>query len=292
MSTYDAAADEPPRRATFLQILLLVTTAATTTVAGSLWFGLGSHDVLPFLLDGLPFSAAFLGILLTHEAGHYAMCRYHGVSASLPYLLPAPPILFPFGTFGAFIRIRSRFPDRRALFDIGAAGPWAGFVVALVLLVVGLAWSTPLSGPLPDEGWAFGDSLLTSFLTRVVLGIDPSTPLDVHPFALAGWLGMLVTSLNLLPAGQLDGGHILYAAFRRSTRVVPVVLVGVLLWLGWTGWPGWLVWAAIIVVLVGLRHPPTLDDLRPLCPARTFGAFMSMLLFAVTFIPEPFRLLP
>lgn len=274
-----------------LHALLLVTTVATTTMAGALFEGVDPFEGFGFVLDGLPFSLAFLAILLVHESGHYVMCRLHGVSASLPYFLPAPPVIFPLGTFGAFIRIRSRFPDRRALFDIGAGGPWAGFVVALAALVYGLSQSTILSAPMASGGLELGDSLLTSFLTRVVLHADPST-VALHPVAFAGWLGMLVTSINLLPAGQLDGGHVLYAAFRRRTRFVPFVIVAALVWLGWSGWPGWLVWAVLITLLVGLRHPPTLDDLRPLGAARTFGALMSLLLFVVTFVPEPFRVLP
>jgi membrane-associated protease RseP (regulator of RpoE activity) len=289
VSTYEAVAAPLPRRSTLVHVLLLVATLLTTTVAGAMWFGTESSRSIPFLLDGLPFSLAFLGILITHEAGHYLMCRFHGVSASLPYLLPAPPILFPFGTFGAFIRIRSRFPDRRTLFDVGAAGPWAGFVVALGVLTIGLARSTTIAGPFTGPGLEFGDSLLTSFLCRVVLGVDSDT-VQLHPLALAGWLGMLVTALNLLPAGQLDGGHILYAVFQRRTRFVPHVFVAALIWLGWTGWTGWLVWAALIVLLVGLRHPPTIDDPRPLGAARSVGAFMSLLLFVVTLPPQPFRL--
>jgi membrane-associated protease RseP (regulator of RpoE activity) len=295
VSTYDAWATPArapiPRRSLLLHGLLLVATVTTTTMAGALWEGVDPLSGFSFLLDGLPFSLTFLAILLTHESGHYVMCRWHGVNASLPYFLPAPPIIFPLGTFGAFIRIRSRFPDRRALFDIGAGGPWAGFVVALVALVYGLSRSTILSAPMTSGGLELGDSLLTSFLTRVVLDADPTTVV-LHPVAFAGWLGMLVTSINLLPAGQLDGGHVLYAAFQRRTRFVPFVLVAALVWLGWTGWSGWLVWAVLITVLVGLRHPPTLDDPRPLGAARTVGAIMSFVLFAVTFVPEPFRLLP
>lgn len=293
METWNAPAPAvlPSRRWTLLHILLLVATVTTTTMAGAQWEGVDPLRGIPFLLDGLPFSLTFLAILLTHESGHYVMCRVHGVNASLPYFLPAPPLIFPLGTFGAFIRIRSRFPDRRALFDIGAGGPWAGFVVALVAVIVGLSRSTVLPAPATGSVLELGDSLLTSFLTRVILHADPATVV-LHPVAFAGWLGLLVTSINLLPAGQLDGGHVLYAAFQRRTRFVPVLLVATLAWLGWTGWAGWLVWAVIIVVLVGLRHPPTQDDSRPLGMARTVGAFMSLVLFVVTFVPEPFRLLP
>src|SRR5207245_2519338 len=157
-----------------------------------------------------------------HESGHYLMRLRYRISASLPYFLPAPPL--PIGTFGAFIRIRSRFPDRRALFDIGAAGPWAGFVVALAATVVGLSRSTVQAQPAEWHGYEFGDSLLTAFLTRVVLHTDSATVV-LHPVAFAGWFGLFVTSINLLPVGQLDGGHVLYAAIGRGTRWIPAFLL-------------------------------------------------------------------
>lgn len=279
-----------PRDRRLVHLGLLLLTALTTTAAGARDSG---HPALglAWLADGLPFSLTLLAILATHESGHYLMCRRHRVNASLPYFLPAPPMLFPLGTLGAFIRIRARFPDRRALFDIGAAGPWAGFVVAVAALVVGLHLSSVRPGLDTGGMLELGDSLLTAWLTRVVLDADPATVV-LHPVAFAGWLGLLVTCLNLLPAGQLDGGHVLYAVFRQRTRLVPVVLVSVLVWLGWGGWPGWIVWALILTLMLGLGHPPTLDDGAPLDTARTMGAAGSLVLFVVTFVPEPFKILP
>lgn len=286
-----AVAASPPRDRPLLHLGLLLLTAATTTIAGASWESERAQGLLRGLLAGLPFSLTLLAILATHESGHYLMCRWHRVNASLPYFLPAPPWLFPLGTFGAFIRIRQRFPDRRALFDVGAAGPWAGAVVAVAALVIGLRLSTIRPDVLAQGNvLELGDSLLTFWLTRLVLDADPATVV-LHPIAFAGWLGLLVTCLNLLPAGQLDGGHVLYAVFRNRTRLVPVLLVVVLLWLGWSGWPGWIVWALILTLMLGLGHPATLDDAEPLGRARAFGAFWSFVLFVLTFVPEPFKIL-
>ncbi len=242
------------------------------------------------LADGLPFAATLVTILLVHESGHYVTCLLHRVSASLPYFIPAP-LLSPVGTFGAFIRIRSRFPDRRALFDIGAAGPWAGFVVALAATVVGLSRSTVQAQPAEWHGYEFGDSLLTAFLTRVVLHSDSATVI-LHPVAFAGWFGLFVTSINLLPVGQLDGGHVLYAAIGRGTRWIPAFLLAFLIWLGVRGSPGWLVWSVILTVLWSLGHPPTADDQRPLGTARLLAALATFVVFVVTFVPEPVKWLP
>lgn len=283
----------PPRprlRVVLLHALLLAGTAYTATVAGVQWEGIRPGGDLGVLVRGLPFSLTLIAILLTHESGHYLMCRRHGVDATLPYFLPAPPFIFPLGTFGAFIRIRSPFPDRRALFDIGAGGPWAGFVVALVALVVGLPMSKVVPMPAGAAVLELGDSLLTRGLTTLLVDADPRTVV-LHPIALAGWFGMFVTSINLIPAGQLDGGHVLHAAFGKRHRVVPILLIGTLVWLGTTGWSGWLLWAAIIALMGGLGHPPTRADFAPLDRRRLLGACASLALFVITFVPEPFRIL-
>lgn len=279
-----SAADRP-----LLHLLLLAATALTTTMAGARMAG-APPTSLWSLAAGLPFSVTLLAILVTHEAGHYVMCRRHGIAASLPYLLPAPPI-FLLGTFGAVIRVRSRFPDRRALFDMGAAGPWAGFVVALVAMIVGLRLSS-VDATLPDGPVVMlGDSLLTSFLARVVLHAPPDTVM-LHPVAFAAWAGLLVTSLNLLPAGQLDGGHVLYAARGRRAVLLPLLLVAVLVWLAVTGSPFWIVWSVVAAAMLFLGHPPTLNDAQSLGTWRQVGAVLSLVLFLVTFVPEPIRIVP
>ena len=281
----------PPQTRPVIHVLLLVTTILTTTVAGAFWEGLDPIRNPALLLRGLPFAGTLVTILLVHESGHYVMCLRHRVSATLPYFLPAPPNIFPLGTFGAYIRIRSRFPDRRALVDIGAAGPWAGFVVALISTAIGLRLSTVLPARPDGQALELGDSLLTAFLTRVLLHADPSTVM-LHPVAFAGWFGLFVTSINLLPVGQLDGGHVLYAASGRVTRLVPALLLGFLVWLGIHGWPGWFVWAAIITLLVSLGHPPTDNDWRPLGTGRFLAAVATLVVFVLTFVAEPFRIVP
>ena len=276
------------RRSPLLHLLLLAGTFVTTTIAGCLWVGVA--PTLATLPRGLPFSATLLAILLAHESGHYLMCRLYGVDASLPYFVPAPPQIFWFGTFGAFIRIRARFPDRRALFDIGAGGPWAGFVVALVALVVGLRLSTVGAVPPTGSGIEFGDSILTKILARVVLHADSDT-IYLHPIALAGWFGLFVTALNLLPVGQLDGGHVLYAVTGRRSWLLPIAVLATLVWLGTHYWPGWIIWAMIGVLMFRSGHPPTLDDDAPLGAGRGWASLASAVLLVLTFVPDPLRLL-
>ncbi len=277
-------------RSLTVHAVLLAATLLSATLAG---VDVGPSELVAhpaLFLRGLPFAAALVTILLVHELGHYLTCLRYRVSASLPYFLPAP-LISPVGTFGAFIRIRSRFPDRRALFDIGASGPWAGFVVALAATVIGLAHSTVLATPQEWHGYEWGDSLLTAFLIRVVLHVDSATVL-LHPVAFAGWFGLFVTSLNLLPVGQLDGGHVLYATLGRPTPRIAALLIAFLVWLGVRGYPGWLLWAVIITVFLSLGHPPTDDDRRPLDPARRLAALATLVLFVLTFVPEPFKFVP
>lgn len=254
---------------------------------------LGRHVVLFLatvatmcLIQGWAFCVAMMAILVAHEGGHYLSCRRHGIDASLPYFIPAPN---PFGTFGAFIRIRSRFPHADALFDVGASGPWAGFVVAIVVMLTGLHLSVITSEPPPAFAYELGESLATRAMTWLVLGPLPDDVSVVyHPVALAGWGGFLVTSLNLLPVGQLDGGHVVYASGLRS-RIFSLVLVAALLWLAWYRWPGWAVWAAILMLMITLGHPATMNDALPLSRGRALSAALSMLLLVVTFVPEPIR---
>ncbi len=279
----------PTRRFPTVNAALLLLTAFTTTVGGALQEGVDPFTDPARLTRGLPYAATLMAILLAHEAGHFLMCVRYGVSASLPYFLPGPPL--PTGTFGAFIRIRARFPDRRALFDVAAAGPWAGFTVALFATAFGLAHSTVLSAP-PREpaGIVLGDSLVMTLLTRLVLRADPATVV-LSPIAYAGWLGFFVTALNLIPVGQLDGGHVLYAAAGRSMRFLSALLIAFLVWLGLSGWPGWLLWAVLTTAILGLGHPPTEDDRRPLGRARQLASVATFVVFVLTFVAEPFKIL-
>lgn len=272
-----------------LHAALLVATLGTTTVAGSLWTP-GGGSAEPAILRGMLYAVPLLGILLAHEAGHHAMCRRHGLGASLPYFLPGPPIPMFFGTFGAFIRIHDRFQNRRVLFDVGAGGPWAGFFVALPVMIVGLYLSTvDLEGTM-GRRIAVGDSLLTNALSHLVLGTDTRL-VHLHPVALAGWFGLFLTSVNLFPVGRLDGGHVLYAAGGQRRPVVPALVVGLMLWLGWQWWLGWLAWSIVLGTLVAMGHPSTERDEVPLGPGRRVGVAATTLLFLATFVAEPLRII-
>lgn len=289
-----------PRRAAAprgpaLHLLLLVATFVTTTMSGAaLSVGVPALLARPDLVyTGVPYAVALMGILLAHESGHYVTARRHGVSATLPYFAPGPPFLptpgfdwLP-GTFGAFIRLRTLPPSRAALFDIGAAGPWAGFLVAIPVVVIGLLLSEVKPLDPTTGGWALGESLLFSWLTRAILGVDPDNAMILlHPVALAGWFGFLVTALNLLPAGQLDGGHVLYAALGRHHRRISRAVVVGLIAMGIFSWPGWIMWAVILLAL-GLGHPPPTDPVAPLDRRRLLAAAATAVVFALTFIPEP-----
>jgi membrane-associated protease RseP (regulator of RpoE activity) len=290
----------PPIRLPPLNVALFLLTFLTTTMAGADSAGapviLGVPASLTNLAAGLPFSIPLMLILFAHEMGHYLTSRRYGVDSSLPYFIPAPfPSLFFVGTFGAFIRMRRPPRTRREMFDIGAAGPWAGFVVAVIASIIGLARSqvTPLD---TSQGGLFlGNSMLFWGVSRVVLGVDPnSVNVNVHPIALAGWIGLLVTAINLLPVGQLDGGHVVYSLFGgRWHRIISraawigcglMVLIPYLLHLAF--WGGWLLWFVLLIGL-GLGHPATTDTDLPLRGPRKVCAWATIVLFVVTFTPVP-----
>jgi len=269
-----------------IHVLLFLATLVTTTLAGTFQSGANPFDHPWLMTRGLPFSLTLMSILLVHEMGHYVVSRWHGVEATPPFFIPGPPILI--GTFGAFIRMRTP-ASRVALFDVGAAGPWAGFVVAVPAVLYGLAHSTvrPLVAA-SSGGIELGDSLVFGFLAHLVLGVSPKdVMITLHPVALAGWFGLFVTFLNLLPVGQLDGGHVVYALLGRAHRWVARVGVAVILVLATFGWRGWILWAVMVSVL-GLDHPPTLDD-RPLDLRRRVAAWLTIGLFIATFMAVPIQ---
>jgi membrane-associated protease RseP (regulator of RpoE activity) len=301
------ASDEPRPRPPIhlrpLNVALFFLTLLTTTMAGADGAGapvlLGEPATLPNLVAGLSFSIPLMSILFAHEMGHYLTARHYGVESSLPYFIPAPfPSLFFVGTFGAFIRMHRSPRTRREMFDIGAAGPWAGFVIAVIAIIIGLTRSevTPLDNS--QGGLFLGNSLLFWGISRVVLGVDPnSVNINVHPTALAGWIGLLVTAINLLPVGQLDGGHVVYSLLgSRWHRIVSraawagcglMVLIPYLLHLAF--WAGWLLWFVLLIGL-GLGHPATSDTDMPLRGARKIAAWATVVLFVITFIPVPVSL--
>jgi membrane-associated protease RseP (regulator of RpoE activity) len=252
-------------------------------------------DWLLRLRPGLEFAMALMAILLAHETGHYLVAKRYGIDASPPYFLPAPPWWNFVGTFGAFIRLRSPVVDRQQLLDVGAAGPWAGFAVALIVLAVGLSASQPVPALETDAPQLvmiggtplyLGDSLVMAAARKLFAG---GAVVLLHPLALAGWLGILVTALNLLPLGQLDGGHVLYALLGGRQSWVGLGTWLTLLLLGFWFW-GWWVWAAFTIILGrgNLAHPPVLDRFRRIPPNRRPFGWASALLFLATFTPVPF----
>src|SRR5258708_6960133 len=236
-----------------------------------------------FLLAGVPFSFTLLAILLAHELGHYFACRYYGMSASSPYFIPAPTLI---RTLGAFIRIRSPIYNRMALFDVGLAGPVVGFLFAIPALAIAIAYSRviPLSQTHPSV--VFGNPLALRILLALLRPGVPTTDLLLHPVGRAAWVGLFATSLNLLPGGQLDGGHILYATASKYHRRVTLAIALLLIPLGYLFWAGWYLWAALLLGL-GFRHPPLLYQWERLDRARIIWTGVAILIFILSFMPMP-----
>lgn len=233
------------------------------------------------LSDGLPYALTLLAILAAHELGHYLSCRYHSISASPPYFLPSPLFI---GTFGAFIRFRSAVPDRRSLFDVGVAGPLAGFLFVIPALGTGLALSRAVPGLGGQSQLTFGTPLLMRLVEMWLFpGVSPDD-ISLHPVARAAWVGLLATALNLLPVGQLDGGHLVYAMFGEKHRRLSLAAILLLVPLGFLYWPWW-VWA-VVLFLLG-RHHFMVDDRQPLDAARKWVLALAVLIFLLSFIPAP-----
>lgn len=286
-----------------LPLLLLVLTFCTTTLVGSRLqynfnhnldaFASGS-DLFPMfpvqwlwespqqLLLGIPFSLAIMGILLSHELGHYFFCRYYRVRATLPFFIPAPTLI---GTLGAFIRIRGFIRSRAALFDIGIAGPIAGFVVALPTMFAGLAMSHVSKGS-SDPDLQFGFPLIFQLGHLLVHHGGPSlTHYYLHPIALAAWAGMLATALNLLPGGQLDGGHLVFAVSPEMHKFLSWGIVGTLVVMAWFFWVGWMIWA-ILLAVSGLQQP-SVPQWPGVGRGRKKLALLAFAMLLLTFTPAP-----
>jgi membrane-associated protease RseP (regulator of RpoE activity) len=238
------------------------------------------------LFKGLPFSFAIMTILLAHEMGHYLTCRYYGIDATLPYFIPAPTIV---GTMGAFIRIKSPIQHRAALLEVGIAGPIAGFVLAVPTLIIALAKSSGFISPDASLfGIERGEPLIFK-LFEFVMGKMPPAGMNVnlHPIGFAAWFGFFATALNLLPVGQLDGGHVSYALFGGVHKRISKAFLFTLIPLGLFYWPGWLLWTTVLL-FIGLRHPMTLDDSAPLKPRHTALGWIALAMFVLCFTPIPF----
>ncbi|MCU1309172.1 MAG: peptidase [Candidatus Angelobacter sp.] len=297
----------PPNRRYWLHALLFLLTVLTTLIIGARLQDnflngqptfIADESFFPIrwiwaqpsrLLLGIPFSATLLGILMAHEMGHFVYSVRNRVYATLPFFIPAPT---PIGTMGAFIQIKSAFRTRASLFDIGIAGPIAGFLIAVPMAAVGLILSRPLPAEIDPATVQLGQPLIFEFiywlLHQFSIGNAAQIPMGslyMHPIALAAWVGMLATAFNLLPGGQLDGGHIVYAMNPRAHKPVSTAAMLVLAPLAFFYWPGWLFW----VIGIGLtrRHPPV-----PIWPdlnvQRRYLALMAALIFLLTFVPEPF----
>ncbi len=292
-----------------IHVLLFVLTVISTLVAGAIQKGVNIFAQPLRIIEGVPFSFSLMAILLTHEFSHYLASRRHHTLATLPYFIPAPSII---GTFGAFIKMKSPIVSRKALIDIGASGPIAGFLVALVVTVYGLGTSKFVTIRPDSGGIHLGDSILFSLLSRLIIGTPPEgKDILLSPVAFAGWIGMFVTSMNLLPIGQLDGGHIAYALLgSRRHRMLSRALTVVLASAGLAGialyatlsvspvvealrrllWEGWALWAFLLFML-GLRHPPVIYWERPLERSRRLIGWLALFIFVITFTPVPFRML-
>ena len=332
---YERDAMRPTLRTWLKHIGLLLLTICTSTIAGVLYpFGLKDilptdpepetwTEVLQFILSlpgryylliyetindlftkpeylqyGLSFSLSLLFILICHEMGHYIACRIYRVDATLPYFIPTPPLIGPAGTFGAFIKILSPMPSRRAVFDIGVAGPIAGFIALIPIAAIGFLTFqqvSPLPSLMPDSGaLIFADPLLFRFLAWV-FGIDLSVPILPNPFYFAAWVGLLVTALNLIPSGQLDGGHAIYSIFgeriHQLTGKIAFVVMTIFSIAGWFLYnsPSGFLFAVILAVMMRIRHPEPLDD-APLDAKRKVIAVLTLLIFILSFSPFPIQI--
>jgi membrane-associated protease RseP (regulator of RpoE activity) len=282
----------------WLHVLLFAATVYTTTVVGANAYVAFIADFAPvrglpmpaqaLLLRGFWYSGTILGILGCHELGHYFACRYYDVDASLPFFLPVPISIT--GTLGAFIRIREPIPTKRMLFDIGIAGPIAGFLVAVPTLFFGIAMSHVVRVPDNFVGMELGEPLLLQFATKLFWGTPPTGySLNLHPMAFGAWFGLLATALNLFPVGQLDGGHISYAVLGRRSSRVTIGMVGIAIGLTYFS-SSWLVWTILMIVMLavfGRHHPRTFDEDVPLDRPRLILAVLAVIMFIVCFTPAP-----
>jgi membrane-associated protease RseP (regulator of RpoE activity) len=284
----------------WLHFLLLLLTLLTTTAMGARMADNFRHnrpafdverDLAAFaliwtspgvLFEGLPFSLCLLAILLAHELGHYLACRYYRVDASLPFFLPAPTFI---GTFGAFIRIRTPIFSKQVLFDIGIAGPIAGFVVLLPVLAIGLAYSKVIPGIAHRGDLIFGTPPLLLLLEKLILPGVPGPDIYLHPIARAAWVGIFATALNLLPIGQLDGGHILYSFVGEKHKLLSRVFAAALIPIGFFYWYGWLLWAGLLFFF-GMRHPAIYDS-SAMGGSRARLGWVALLIFLLTFTLSP-----
>lgn len=279
-----------------IHVILFIFTFCTMLLAGAFYEGVDVFKNFKEIIRGLPFALTLMGILMGHELGHYLASQYHNVRATLPYFIPGPAIpgAISVGTFGAFIKIKSPFTTRSALLDIGIAGPLAGTLLAVPVFAYGLLTSPArYAVNLPEGGYSvnLGSSILLYVIEKVVAGDVPEGQvIALNSIGFAGWIGIFVTALNLIPIGQLDGGHISYAIFRRfGHKLISRLAFIMLIVLGFSGWDGWFVWA-VLALIIGFGHPPPVYPLEPLDARRRILGFIGILLFILTLIPEPIQI--
>lgn len=299
---FDASFALPIRRRKFqsrlwLHLVLLALTILSTTLVGSLHYAsflqeFSTRHVTigwPLIVRGFWYSGTLLGILGAHEMGHYLLCRYYNVDATLPYFIPAPILLT--GTLGAVIKIREAFPTRRILFDIGVAGPIAGFVVLVPALFFGMTLSNVVPAPTEGNLLFLGEPLLFKLASYLVIGpVRDGYTINMHPMVFASWFGMLATALNLLPFGQLDGGHITYATLGRWSAPISLVTVSTAVVMTAFVSVSWLVMAVMMVAMLfvlGPRHPRVLDEVEPLGRERYAIAIFALIMLILCFTPVP-----
>ena len=303
--------------------MLFLITFITTVIAGTEWVTgtMGPFD-LESLMIGLPYSISALFILATHEFGHYFAAKYHKVKATLPYFIPIPPIagFFNFGTMGAVIKTKSEISTNKAMFDIGVAGPIAGFIASLIVLIYGFTHLPSVDYILaihpdyfsPEYGkeaisLQFGNNLLFMFLQNIFTTssdfIPPMTEVYHYPYLMTGWFGLLITAMNMIPVGQLDGGHIVYSMFGTKIQetVASISLIGLVI-LGISGfvdvsfemnfgfgWSGWIFWGLILFFLIKVKHPPV-RYFSQLDPTRKILGYISLIILFISFAPTPFMI--
>jgi len=279
-------APKPQKQNYLLHLILFILTILSTLFVGA--SQVGANPFSFEIIKGFPFSISIMSILLFHEMGHFILSRKYKVDATLPYFIPFPNII---GTMGAVIRIRSIIPNKKALLHIGAAGPWFGLIITIIVLIIGLKLSkvVPQTG---IEGIKLGESILFKIISYLVMGDIGDNDILLHPIAFAGWVGLFVTNLNLIPVGQLDGGHIAYALFGKNYRYISLISILFLFIIGMIYWIGWVIWSIFIIILIwssGTLHPPTLNDWSKLKNSDKFYAISSLILFILTFTPQPFK---
>ena len=270
-----------------IHIILFLATVLTTTVVGAIMAGHNPFTSIKGFIGGFPFSLTILGILGVHEFAHYFSARRWKINVTFPYFLPAP--FLPIGTFGAVIRMKSPIPNRKALVDVGASGPIAGFIVAIAASMIGLRYSEVATTVGHENGFILGESLMFKFMSYLVFGKLPeNADVTLHPVAFAGWIGLFVTALNLIPLGQLDGGHVLFALSPRTHELLRKIRIPLLLLMGLTFWEGWYVWA-VLSLFFGRNHPYPNRMEYSIGPVRIFIAVTALVIFVLCITPTPIK---